>query len=351
MSETKKYIVVYKIVNIINNKEYVGVHRTNNINDSYLGSGKLIRKAVEKYGKYNFKKEILFIFDNDEEGERMAFEEEGRIVNVEYTLREDTYNISVGGNINPVMHGENNPFFNKKHSQELIEQIANKNRGRISTEEQRKRNSEASKEVWKREGFREKMIEISTGKKRSEKTKRLMSESRMGKKLSEETKKKLSETKKKMFQDEDYKKTILSKIITPERNKKISETKKNRVRSEKENEHLLKLNKDPEKIRKTAEKHRGMKRSAETRANISAAMIGKPANNKGFIIIHSKELGIQKCVPKDSILEDGWVRGNLKGNENRGKIWINNPSTNERKFVAKDSIIEEGWELGYGKRS
>ncbi len=47
MSKQKKYIVVYKITNNINNKEYIGVHRTNKTDDSYMGSGKLILRAIK----------------------------------------------------------------------------------------------------------------------------------------------------------------------------------------------------------------------------------------------------------------------------------------------------------------
>jgi len=54
-----KHNVIYKTTNIINNKIYVGQHRTNNINDNYLGSGQLLVKAIKKHGKTNFKKDIL----------------------------------------------------------------------------------------------------------------------------------------------------------------------------------------------------------------------------------------------------------------------------------------------------
>lgn len=50
---------VYKTTNRINGKIYVGQHLSNDINDSYLGSGSLLTKAIEKYGKDNFQKEIL----------------------------------------------------------------------------------------------------------------------------------------------------------------------------------------------------------------------------------------------------------------------------------------------------
>lgn len=88
-----KFYIVYKITNTINNKIYVGAHRTNIINDGYMGSGKNIIDAYNHYEINNFEKEILFLFNNEKD----MFLKEKEIVNKEFLEREDVYNIAIGG--------------------------------------------------------------------------------------------------------------------------------------------------------------------------------------------------------------------------------------------------------------
>lgn len=61
------YYGLYKITNLINGKMYIGQHVTSNLDDGYMGSGKIIVQAVSKYGKQNFKKEWLGFYEDLDE--------------------------------------------------------------------------------------------------------------------------------------------------------------------------------------------------------------------------------------------------------------------------------------------
>ena len=50
-------MIIYKTTNLVNGKIYIGKDKNNN--PSYLGSGKILKLAIKKYGKENFTKETI----------------------------------------------------------------------------------------------------------------------------------------------------------------------------------------------------------------------------------------------------------------------------------------------------
>ena len=118
------FYTIYQTINLIDDKVYIGKHQTNNLEDNYFGSGKHLNRAIKKYGKENFKKEILFIFSSEEE----MNQKEAELVTEDFCAREDTYNIGLGGEGGPHFKG-------RKHSLETKEKIKNSSIGKIHTEQ------------------------------------------------------------------------------------------------------------------------------------------------------------------------------------------------------------------------
>lgn len=85
---------IYKTTNLVNAKVYIGVHYSENIdNDNYLGSGKALKLAVNKYGRDNFNRQILYEFNTFQQ----AFAKERQIVDDNFIQQESNYNIKRGG--------------------------------------------------------------------------------------------------------------------------------------------------------------------------------------------------------------------------------------------------------------
>ena len=87
------FYTIYKTTNNINGKYYIGKHKTQNLDDNYLGSGKILNHAIKKHGINNFTKEYLFIFDNEEDMNN----KEAELVSIEFIKEDTNYNLAPGG--------------------------------------------------------------------------------------------------------------------------------------------------------------------------------------------------------------------------------------------------------------
>ena len=125
--ENGYYHLVYKIVNTVNGKIYIGKHSTKDPYDDYMGSGVRILQAIKKYGLENFTKEILFCYNCEEN----AFLKEAEIVNEEFIKSENTYNVVLGGYMNNGSWcGKNAPMYGKKHTKETKEKLSKAHKGK-----------------------------------------------------------------------------------------------------------------------------------------------------------------------------------------------------------------------------
>lgn len=126
------YHVVYLTQNLVNGKIYVGKRSTWDLNDGYLGSGFLLNKAIKKHGKENFKRIIIHFCHS----EQHAYEMEEMIVDKWFIAREDTYNISLGGNGHK--SEQNNVNFGGviTKSESVRKKISDKLKGRTSPQKQ-----------------------------------------------------------------------------------------------------------------------------------------------------------------------------------------------------------------------
>ena len=121
-----------------------------------MGSGKAIQKALKKYNKINFYKEILFVFDNETDMNN----KEKELITEELINNPNCYNSALGG--------EGGPHFkNRKHSPETIEKLKEASRNKTPSNETRKKIGEANKKRIITDEFRRKMSVIATGRKKS----------------------------------------------------------------------------------------------------------------------------------------------------------------------------------------
>ena len=174
------YYGIYKIINLINGKMYIGKHITNNLDDGYMGSGIWIKRSIKKHGLQNFKKEWLMFCEDEDELNYM----ERVYVDQTWVDRSDTYNLSLGGKgcIHQVTEetrkkmseskkgklcGEKNGMYGKRHTDESLKKMSLSRKGKGNGH-----------------------VPWDKGKKLSEETRQKMREAKRN--MSEETRQKMS---------------------------------------------------------------------------------------------------------------------------------------------------------------
>lgn len=154
-SVKKKYYFLYKTTNLVNSKYYIGLHSTDNLEDGYLGSGKLLKRAIEKYGRGSFTREILMFYESFEEA--VAAEEDY----VKATLLKDDlcYNLKLGGT------GIRIPGY--KHSKEIRQKISKELKGKTNSEEHNANISKAKRGIRRPEWAKRLKADYASGKRKS----------------------------------------------------------------------------------------------------------------------------------------------------------------------------------------
>jgi len=191
------FYTIYKVTNTVNNKFYIGMHKTINLDDGYMGSGKLITRAIKKHGIENFIKEILHIFDNEDD---MKNKEKELVV-----LSEMSYNLCEGGKGGWSYVNSNGLSLTYSHSQAAIKnaRLGSEKFSRLIREDEEFRNrlceTQKRNHASKKEGYTPSFL----GKTHSEETKDKLrghkrqsgsKNSQFGKPRSEETKQKIRQT-------------------------------------------------------------------------------------------------------------------------------------------------------------
>lgn len=173
---------IYKTTNLINNKIYIG--QTIRKRKDYIGSGLYLTRAIKKYGKQNFKCEIIIegTFNN-----LLLDELEKHYIRLyNSTDKNIGYNIDNGGNSNKELSNESR---NK-----MSESAKNRRRLPLSEETKRKIGDKARGRKFGKE-YKENCRLRQLGTKRSLETRQRMSKASLGKPKTDQHKVNISKGK------------------------------------------------------------------------------------------------------------------------------------------------------------
>ena len=118
------YGYIYITTNLINGKQYIGQKKSSEfLGNKYLGSGKILKCAIAKYGESNFSTELICECKSKQE---LDEKEEHYIEKYNAQKDEHFYNIRRGGD-----RGPGGPMFQgHKHTKETKERMSKQRKGK-----------------------------------------------------------------------------------------------------------------------------------------------------------------------------------------------------------------------------
>lgn len=173
MRKEKKYHYIYKTTCNVTNKYYIGMHSTDDLDDTYMGSGKRLWFSINYHGKENHTKKILEFCDN----RKVLKEREEEIVNEQLLTEDLCMNLMVGGQGGFVsLSACTKGGYARAKSTNRIMWVENREKYVESY-------SKYNRDRWKNDPiYRDKMLKVINwkGRKHSDETKEKMSEMRKG---------------------------------------------------------------------------------------------------------------------------------------------------------------------------
>jgi group I intron endonuclease len=271
---------IYETTNLINGKKYIGKHKSCNFDKNYYGSGIGLKRALNKYGKENFKIVILEEIETNQKD--LDLREVYWIEYFDAVKSKNYYNNSYGGE-NEGWSGVNKMF---------------------------RENSDK----WKAKV--EKSAKTQTGQKRSFETKQKISKSLKGKSKSEEHIKHLRDAKLKFWENasEDLKKRMGYNFGTLGKQspiKGLNAENSEYVRKARDN--MMKTKNSEEwKQTKGLESRKKLSKTRKERG------LAKGKNNpmygtKTVYVSNIKQNKVKRINlgDLDNYLLDGWIKGNI----------------------------------------
>ena len=177
------YGYIYLTENLINHKKYIGQHKSEEWDDKYIGSGKILSRSIKKYGFENFTCSLLQECDSEDS---LNDAEYYWIYKYNAVNSDEFYNLVAGGNHRSILgqiyindgHVEKKIFEEElqsyldvgwykgrlPRSETAIKKTADANRGKKRTAEQKVKISNSLKGISPSDEARKKMSEAKRGK-------------------------------------------------------------------------------------------------------------------------------------------------------------------------------------------